>query len=98
MDLQTRSVIKQNRANLKPANLARSVISSVAQACSQLISNVFSILSPLSLDAHTIGINEYLETILGNKQFTVPAYEGRETVRIMEVLVSKLNSMELIKK
>ncbi|OGI19101.1 MAG: hypothetical protein A3B68_07870 [Candidatus Melainabacteria bacterium RIFCSPHIGHO2_02_FULL_34_12] len=98
VDLQTRSVIKQNRANLKPANLARSVISSVAQACSQLISNVFSILSPLSLDAHTIGINEYLETILGNKQFTVPAYEGRETVRIMEVLVSKLNSMELIKK
>ncbi len=95
IDLQARIVIKYNRASLNPFELGQSVLSCTWQTLKMAALNAVMHLSGRKIDGHSIGIAEFVDSILENRKFRVSGEDGRETVRIMEMLVNKFEKKQV---
>lgn len=90
VDLLSRSCIKYNRPKLDAASVGLSTLASLPQISTQLISNIFGYILGRGSDAHQVAITEFVNSILEGRTASVNAKEGRETVRVVEMLVNKL--------
>ena len=92
VDLQNKSLIKCNRPKLNASSLGIGVLESVSQTITNLISTGLNYSLGKGMDAHSIGISDFVNCIIENKPFSVSGEDGRETVRVMEMLIEKLEA------
>ncbi|MBI2996200.1 MAG: Gfo/Idh/MocA family oxidoreductase [Candidatus Melainabacteria bacterium] len=90
IDLQTKSVFKYDRKTLSVFPLGLSVLKDIFQSFKLILSNCLKYLFFRNLDAHEIAIKEFVECVINNKPFLVDIRDARETVRLIEMLVKKL--------
>lgn len=90
IDLESRSVVKYNRPDLGAFSVGKSLVDIILQTSKTLFMNSIKHMLGKNYNAHTIGISRFIESILKNKPTPVTAEEGREAVRIMQMIVKKL--------
>ena len=90
IDLQNKSVIKYNRPKLSALPLGIGVLETVSQAVVNLGKTSLSYLAGRGRDAHFTAITEFINCAFENKPFPTTGENGRETIRVMEMLVKKL--------
>lgn len=84
--LLTRSKLEE----LKPTSAALYSLSTASQIVKGLISNVFRVSFRKPMLGHDIMIEKFVDSIVNNQPVPVTPEEGRETVRVMEIIVKKL--------
>jgi len=91
LDLQSMLLMLYRRENLKPKSLAFSSLSVGGQIVKNVLLNTFSFVLGSPKLGHDILIEKFVESILNNEPAPVTMEEGRETVRLMEMLADKLD-------
>jgi len=91
MDLQSMLLIRYKRSNLKPVSVAASSISTAWQIVKGVTSNALKIMLGRPMFGHDIMIKKFIESIINDQPVPVTPEEGRETIRVMEIIVKKLN-------
>jgi predicted dehydrogenase len=95
IDLQKMSLMEQRLNETKPVALAVSSMKSSGQILGNVVQNASKMI--LSRDAkmrvigHATEIELFVNSVINNEQPPVSGEEGRETIRVMELLVQKLN-------
>jgi predicted dehydrogenase len=91
-DLETQALIVHGRADLKPVTLG---VSAVKEACQMLGGTLGTSLSYLTgkfENTHERLVREFVDSIRNGSPTPVPPEEGREAVRVMDLLVSQLTA------
>jgi len=91
MDLQSMLLIRYKRSNLKPVSVAASSISTAWQIVKGMTTNTLKIILGGSILGHNIMIERFVKSIINDHPVPVTPEEGRETVRILELIVNKIN-------
>ena len=91
MDLQSMLLILYKRSNLKPVSVAGSSISTAWQMMKGTTSNILKTILGRPMLGHDIMIERFVKSIVHNQPIPVTPEEGRETVRIMETIATKLH-------
>ncbi|TRZ51238.1 MAG: gfo/Idh/MocA family oxidoreductase [Dehalococcoidia bacterium] len=90
IDLQSMLLTRYRRKHLKPTSVASSSLSVAGQTINGVVSNVFRVCLGKSMLGHDIMIKKFVESIIHNQPVPVTPEEGRETIRVMETIVRKL--------
>jgi len=90
IDLQSMILTSYRRKHLKPTSVAYSSLSVAGQTITGVVSNVFRVCLGRSMLGHDIMIEKFVESIINNQSVPVTPEDGRETVRIMETIVRRL--------
>lgn len=91
VDLQSKSVLKYSRTKLKASVVGMSLLQNGFMSFRDLFANGFDFLLGKKQDAHSIAIAEFVNSVSSNSPFAVTGEDGRETVKVMKLLVDKLN-------
>ncbi len=91
VDLQAQTVIKYQRTKLKAMTVGVSLLSEVLQLSKEFVLNTINYFIGKRSDAHSVGVEQFVNSILYDKPFAVSGFEGRDNVRVMEMLVKKLD-------
>lgn len=91
MDLQSMLLMYYRRRNVKPASLALSSLGNAAQVIKGITSNAFAFLFRKPFLGHDVVIKKFVNSLINNQPVPVPAEEGRETTRVMEMIVKNLD-------
>jgi predicted dehydrogenase len=92
LDLQAMLLTHFKRKHLKPVTVASSSLSVAGQLIKGVVSNFFRVLLGSSMLGHDNMIERFVKSIKYNKPVPVKPEDGRETVRIMERIVAKLDT------
>jgi len=92
VDLQAQTVIKYERTKLKAMTVGLSLLSEVLQLLKEFSLNTMNYFIGKRSDAHSVGVEQFVESILHDKPFPVSGFEGRDNVRVMEMLVDKMKN------
>jgi predicted dehydrogenase len=92
VDLETQSVALPRRFDLKPSTLGFSTLSEAAQMMRGTLGTAVSYVSRRLENTHQRLIRGFVESISEGKPIPVTAEEGREAVRVMDLIVQRLNS------
>ncbi len=76
--------------SMKLLSLGRYSLSLAAQIIGGVAGNAFDVITRRAKPAHDVVIEGFIDSVLGNNQPPVTGEEGRETVRVMELIVEKL--------
>jgi len=90
MDLQSMLLIHYEREDLTPMSLALSSLNVASQIVKGVMTNAFRVMFRRPMLGHDILVEKFVESIINDHEPPVTAEEGRETVRIMEMIVDKL--------
>lgn len=91
LDLQSMILVRHgSQASLKPLALAAYSLSTVVQITREIAANTFKVATGRVKLGQDIIIERFVDSILNNHQPPVTAEEGRETVRVMEMIVERL--------
>ena len=90
MDLQSMLLTLYKREYLKPTSVAFSSLSIAGQIVKGVVSNAFKVMLHKPMLGHNIMIKKFVDSVLNDKPVPVPPDEGRETIRVMEMVVKKL--------
>jgi len=92
LDLQSMLVIRQGaKTSLSPWSLVSTSLSSVSQTITGLLANSFKVATRRFRLGHDTVIEMFVNSILSDTQPPVTGEEGRETTRVMEMIVDKLH-------
>ncbi len=91
VDLETQSVALHQRPDLKPLTLGLSTVSEAAQMLRGTLGTAASYLSRRLESTHQRLVRGFVESISEGKPIPVTAEEGREAVRVMDLIVQKLS-------
>jgi predicted dehydrogenase len=91
MDLQSMLLIRYKRSDLKPVSIATSLMSTAWQMSKNTISNIIKTMLGRPMLGHYIMIERFVKSIINDQPVPVTPEEGRETVRILELIVHKIN-------
>ena len=91
IDLQSMLLTRYNREYLKPSSVALSSLSIAGQMVKGVASNAFNLMLHRPMFGHDIMIEKFVNSIINDHPVPVTPEEGRETVRVMEMIVNKLN-------
>jgi len=91
MDLQSMLLIRYKRNSLKPVSVAASSISTAWQIMKGTTSNILKTILGRPMLGHDIMVEKFVKSIINNQPVPVTPEEGRETVRIMETIATKLH-------
>jgi 2-alkyl-3-oxoalkanoate reductase len=95
LDLQKMLLMRQKLNETKPFALAISSLTSSGQILGNLVSNtakmIFGRDAKMSVIGHATEIEKFVNSVINNERPPVTAEEGREVIRIMEILVQRLN-------
>lgn len=91
MDLHSMTLVSYGKKDLKPINIALSSLSVASQLVRGTGSNVLSFLQKKSFLGHDIFMQKFIDSILNNDRVPVTPEEGRETIRVMEMIAKKIN-------
>jgi predicted dehydrogenase len=91
LDLQTQSIVKYNRTSLSPAQIG---LSELGKGCRQIwatCANGVRYATGRIRSTHELLIDGFVESIIANQPPPVSAEEGREAVRVMDMIVEELS-------
>jgi len=91
MDLQSMLLMHYKRENLTPISVALSSLKVAGQIIKGVMSNALNFMLRRPLLGHDIMIEKFVNSIINDQPVPVTPEEGRETVRVMEMLVDKLD-------
>jgi predicted dehydrogenase len=91
VDLQSMLLIYYKRRNVKPMSLAFSSLRNATQIVKGITSNAFAFLFRKPFLGHDVVIKKFVNSLINNQPVPVPAEEGRETTRVMEMIVKNLD-------
>jgi 2-alkyl-3-oxoalkanoate reductase len=91
VDLEAMSLVKYRREGLKPAQIGTSILSESGQLLKNLAVNGFRYAAGSFRSTHDFIIDGFADSIINGTESPVPAEEGRESVRIQNMIVEKLN-------
>jgi len=92
MDLQSMLLIRYKRSNLKPVSVAGSLISSAWQMMKGMTSNILKTIVGEPMLGHDIMIEKFVKSIVYDQPIPVTPEEGRETVKVLEMIVDKIGT------
>ena len=90
VDLQNMLVVRYRRTNLNPVNIAISSFNTVLQELKGITLNTIKVLLRRPMLGHDIMIKKFVKALVNDEPLPVTPEEGRETVRIMEMIIQKL--------
>jgi len=93
VDLEAMSLVKYRREGLKPAQIGMSILSESGQLLKNLAVNGFRYAAGSLRSTHDFIIDGFADSIINGTESPVPAEEGRESVRIQNIIVEKLNPL-----
>src|SRR5579862_1942492 len=91
-DLETQALIVHGRADLKPVTLGVSAVKEAGQMLGGTLGTSLSYLTGKFENTHERLVREFVESIRNGSPTPVPPEEGREAVRVMDLLVSQLTA------
>ncbi len=92
LDLQSMLVIRQGaKTSLSPWSLVSTSLGSVSQTITGLLANSFKVATGRFRIGHDTVIEMFVNSILSDTKPPVTGEEGRETTRVMEMIVDKLH-------
>jgi predicted dehydrogenase len=91
VDLQSMLLIRYKREHLNPSSVALSSLSIAGQIAKGVISNTFKVMFHKPMLGHDVMIERFVKSVMRDQPVPVTPEEGRETVRIMEMIVTKLH-------
>jgi predicted dehydrogenase len=89
-DLETQTVIIHGRADLKPITLGFAAVKEAGQMLGNTIGTGLSYVAGKFENTHERLIREFVDSLRNGSPTPVPPEEGREAVRVMDLLVSQL--------
>jgi predicted dehydrogenase len=90
VDLEAMSLVKYRRKELKPVPIGMSILSESGQLLKNLAKNGFRYASGSLRSTHDFIIDGFVDSIINRTDSPVPAEEGRESVRVQNMIVEKL--------
>jgi predicted dehydrogenase len=94
LDLEGMYLINNKRPTLKPVPVALSVLSESGQMVQNLLSKSVRVATGRYDNTHDIIVERFVESIANNTPSPVSAEEGREAVRVLNMIVDKLKENE----
>jgi len=91
VDLQSMLLMRYKREYLKPTSVALSSLNVAGQVARGVLSNTFKAIFHKPMLGHDIMIERFVKSIILDQPVPVTPEEGRETVRIMEMIATKLH-------
>jgi predicted dehydrogenase len=89
-DLETQTLIVHGRSDLKPMTLGLSAVKEAGQMLGGTLETSLSYLTGKFENTHERLVREFVGSIRSGSPTPVPPEEGREAVRVMDLLVSQL--------
>jgi len=89
-DLETQTLIVHGRSDLKPATLGVSAVKEASQILTGTLGTSLSYITGKFENTHERLIRDFIESIQNGSPAPVPPEEGREAVRVMDLLVGQL--------
>ncbi|MBI4267981.1 MAG: Gfo/Idh/MocA family oxidoreductase [Chloroflexi bacterium] len=95
IDLLSMLLIRQGKnQSMKPLSLATSALGNAARIAGGVMGNGLSVLTGRGeFYGHNIIISQFVDSVRSNHQPPITAEEGRETVRVIEMIVEKLKTL-----
>jgi predicted dehydrogenase len=89
-DLETQTLIVHGRSDLKPATLGVSAVKEASQILTGTLGTSLSYITGKFENTHERLVRDFIESIRNGSPTPVPPEEGREAVRVMDLLVGQL--------
>jgi UDP-N-acetylglucosamine 3-dehydrogenase len=89
-DLETQTVVIHGRADLKPITLGFSAVKEAGQMLGNTLGTGLSYVTGKFENTHERLIREFVDSLRNGSPTPVPPEEGREAVRVMDLLVRQL--------
>jgi predicted dehydrogenase len=89
-DLETQTLVVHGRPNLRPVTLGLSTVKEAGQLLGGTLGTSLSYITGNLENTHETLVRKFVESIRKGCPTPVPPEEGREAVRVMELLVSQL--------
>lgn len=90
IELESMLLTQSKLGKLEPASVALHSLGIAGQMVKGVVSNTFRVILQKSMLGHDIMIEKFVDSVKSDKPVPVSAEEGRETVRVMEMIVEKL--------
>ena len=94
VDLQSKTLIHYERTSLSPKWIGFSAISEARQIAASTLSTAARVLSGRFRNTHNILIREFFERTVKGLPSPVTAQEGREAVRVMNLIADRLDAVK----
>jgi predicted dehydrogenase len=91
IDLEAMSLVKYRRERLKPVPIGMSLLSETGQLLKSLVLSGLRYTTGSLRTTHDFIIDGFVDSIINGTKSPVPAEEGRESVRVLNMIVEKLN-------
>ena len=96
LDLESMSVLRYGRAELKPVPVGFSLLTESAQLVGAFVSNSLRLLTRRVRSTHEMIISQFVDSIVSGSLPPVSAEEGREAVRVLNLVVEDINSKFMV--
>ncbi|MHA1228796.1 MAG: hypothetical protein ACTSPV_18890, partial [Candidatus Hodarchaeales archaeon] len=90
IDMQSMLLTRYKREYLKPTSVALSSLSIADQIVKGVMSNAFKVMVHKPMLGHEIMIEKFVKSIINDKPVPVTPEEGRETIRVLGLILEKL--------
>ena len=94
LDLEGMYLINNRRPTLKPVPVAMSLLSESGQIVQNLFSKGMRVATGRYDNTHDIIVERFADSLINGTESPVTAEEGREAVRVLNMIVEKLNEAE----
>ncbi len=92
LDLESMNVLHYRRTELKPGPVGLSLLRESAQLAGALVSNSIRVATRRVRSTHEAIISQFADSILAGSEPPVSAEEGREAVRVLNMVVDNIES------
>lgn len=92
LDLESMSVLHYRRTELKPVPVGLSLLKESLQLAGAFVSNSIRVASRRVRSTHEMLISKFVDSILSGSEPPVSAEEGREAVRVLNMVVEKIET------
>jgi predicted dehydrogenase len=93
-DLETQNLVLHGRSDLKPVTLGLSVVKEASEMLGGALSTTFNYVTGKFESTHERLVREFVGSIRNNSPSPVTPEEGREAVRVMDMLVSEIAALK----
>ena len=92
LDLESMNVLHYRRTELKPGPVGLSLLRESGQLAGAFISNSIRVATRTVRSTHEIIISQFADSILSGSEPPVSAEEGREAVRVLNMVVENIET------
>ena len=96
LDLEGMYLVNSRRPKLSPVPVALSILSESGQIVQDLVSKGVRLAAGKYENTHDIIVSRFADSIINNTPSPVSAEEGREAVRVLNMIVEKLDSAQSV--